>query len=801
MNRTLYALGLAVTLFLASCGGGGGGGGGSSGGGALTNLSYPIPSAIYLVGVPITPNTPSIQGTVATWTIAPALPAGLLFNAANGKVNGTPSAASPARDYTVTASNSNGSLTFGLRLGVERPPHFVLVTDEADGSVSLLTIEAATGGMHHQSFAKLFPPTTEARDLAISGVHSWVLVSDAGFGFIAQALIEAGTGRITLGTVDAAGSSPTHLRVRSDGKFAYVLDPATLKVLGFSIDATTGDMTADASNTVAVGADPLDLALDPQGAFAFVCTSSEKKITSHGIGPANGMLTAKLGELVLAGAPTVVAVSPDGEHLCALLPDVKQVAYIDLDRATGALTLVNTRVTGALTKSVAFHPCGRAVYLTSKGGNRLSVFPIDETPAQLGATLGSFETSDGPETVSFDPAGLYAFVAAEWANKIDVYTIAQKDLRPTRLTSVAGRGSPRHFANLQGDLPLAKESPFLYTLNPEGDSISPFSIANTDGSLSAIGSDVLSGNDPSDIILDVFNRFLFVASRTSNEILTFSIDPGTGALSAPTKLLLPNGLREPVALGQDPSGLYLYIAADNLLGDGTKNFLVVYGVNQDTGALEGLSGGLPEIGALGTANPISLAIDPTGRFLYVSTDDGLRMYAPQAGVLGSAVPFPDPIASIANYVFAPSGSRVWVTLPATKQIRCFNVDSLTGAWTFASSAFPGSGPWGLAALRGTDLLFATLPGELPGDGSPDPIVSYRITPEDGALEQIQSTSLGLDARNIASDASGRFLYVVNEGGDDIDVLLPNRVDGTFEVIDTTTTGLGPFDLVLPTVLH
>jgi 6-phosphogluconolactonase (cycloisomerase 2 family) len=597
-------------------------------------------------------------------------------------------------------------LVINLHLGVERPPQLLLVTDEADGSLSLLSIDAATGDMQHESFATLVQAPLAVRDVAVSGAHAWTLVGDPGS--ILQVVIEKSTGKMTNGASVAAGDAPVRLRVRADGKFAYILDAGTAKILGFSIDQTTGVMTAQGTNTITVGAGPVDMALDPKNVFAFVCTSADKKVASYGIDAATGKVSAKKGEVVLAGAPTAVAVAPDGEHVCALIPDAKLVAFLDLDRATGALTLVNTRPTGALTKSVAFHPSGRAVYLTSKGGDRLQVFPIDSTTGQLGAASATIPTSHGPESVSFDPAGLYAFVAAEWANVIDVFTIAQVDLRPTLAGSFSGRGAPRRFANLQGDLPLSKESPFLYTLNLIGDSISPFSVEDTDGSVAGISADVLCGNEPSATALDAFGRFLFVASRATNEIFTFAIDPTSGELGVPLQVTLPNGLKEPVAIVADPSGRYLFIAVDKLGLDGAKNFLVAYGVNQDTGALEGLAGGAPASKSLGAANPISLDMDPSGRFLYVSTDADFRTYYPQAGAFG------DPAIRLLRQTHY-STTRTACGSPCRRRgDPLLRRRSAHGAWTWLSSAITAP-VLGVSRLCAARTLLRRCQ-KLPGDG-------------------------------------------------------------------------------------
>lgn len=112
--------GLLSTLFLvlSACGGGGGGGGGgSSGPPAPSGLSYSSPQT-FVVNQPITALNPTVSGTVSTYAVAPALPAGLSLNSTSGVVSGTPTAAKAAATYVVTASNAGGSTTANLALTV-----------------------------------------------------------------------------------------------------------------------------------------------------------------------------------------------------------------------------------------------------------------------------------------------------------------------------------------------------------------------------------------------------------------------------------------------------------------------------------------------------------------------------------------------------------------------------------------------------------------------------------------------------------------------------------------------------------
>jgi len=80
-------------------------------------LSYASPQS-YTVGTAITSLDPIVTGTVASYSVAPALPAGLALDASTGRISGTPTAAERERAYTVTASNATGNTTFALTLSV-----------------------------------------------------------------------------------------------------------------------------------------------------------------------------------------------------------------------------------------------------------------------------------------------------------------------------------------------------------------------------------------------------------------------------------------------------------------------------------------------------------------------------------------------------------------------------------------------------------------------------------------------------------------------------------------------------------
>ncbi|MCU1261803.1 MAG: putative Ig [Bryobacterales bacterium] len=83
---------------------------------APSGLSYQTPQA-FTIGQAITALSPTVTGTVSSYSVSPTLPAGLTLSA-SGVISGTPTAAAAQAKYTVTASNSAGSTTVDLTITV-----------------------------------------------------------------------------------------------------------------------------------------------------------------------------------------------------------------------------------------------------------------------------------------------------------------------------------------------------------------------------------------------------------------------------------------------------------------------------------------------------------------------------------------------------------------------------------------------------------------------------------------------------------------------------------------------------------
>ena len=72
-----------------------------------TGLAFSTNPAEYTVGTAFIPNTPTHSGgAVASYSVSPALPAGLNVNPSTGVIARTPADSRSTANYTVTATNT-----------------------------------------------------------------------------------------------------------------------------------------------------------------------------------------------------------------------------------------------------------------------------------------------------------------------------------------------------------------------------------------------------------------------------------------------------------------------------------------------------------------------------------------------------------------------------------------------------------------------------------------------------------------------------------------------------------------------
>jgi 6-phosphogluconolactonase len=323
------------------------------------------------------------------------------------------------------------------------------------------------------------------------------------------------------------------------------------------------------------------------------------------------------------------------------LDGVNGLSAYQIDPNTGALSEIigSPFTTGYMPYSVAIDPTGKFAYVANYDSNDVSAYTINpNTGALTEISESPFTAGDGPRSVAFDRTGKFAYVAnsgsADGVNGLSAYTINPN----TGALSVI-IGSP--FTT--GAIPFSVKATgkFAYVANfnttTNVNDISAYTINQSTGALSEIiDSPFTAGVNPASVAIDPTGKFAYVANNGSddgvNGLSAYTINQNTGALSAIIGSPFTTGYM-PYSVAIDPTGKFAYVA-NNGSDDGV-NGLSAYTINQNTGALSAIIGSPFTTGF----NPSSVAVDPNGKFAYVTNNgsDDVSAYTinPNTGALSA----------------------------------------------------------------------------------------------------------------------------------------------------------------------
>jgi 6-phosphogluconolactonase (cycloisomerase 2 family) len=269
-----------------------------------------------------------------------------------------------------------------------------------------------------------------------------------------------------------------------------------------------------------------------------------------------------------------------------------------------------------------------------------------------------------------------AYVTLGQGNTIAAFRV---DNHSGRLTLVVG--SPFNAGNSPISIVVHPSNKFAYAANQIGNDISLFTIDQNTSALTEVGPRAPAGIAPAFLTMDSDGHFLFAANQVSNSISVYSIDATKGSLSEIQGSPFVTGAN-PVSLAITPSGKFLYVASPNLQS--------VFGYSISSGALQPV----PNSPVLVDVGPVSLAVDPSGHFLYVAnfianTVSVLAIDANSGALTG--IPG-SPFTTCTSTTTACTNNPVWVAIhPSGKflytankganNVSLFSINSTTGVPT------------------------------------------------------------------------------------------------------------------------
>src|SRR4029077_16358835 len=306
--------------------------------------------------------------------------------------------------------------------------------------------------------------------------------------------------------------------------------------------------------------------------------------------------------------PTSVAVDPSGKFAYVATRCLSNVSCLNgtvsaytIDGTMGALALIagSTLTAGTIPDSVVVDPSGKFVYLTNNcvgvipscdGNGTVSAYTIDKTTGALTQVPGSpFAAGANTFSVAVDPSSKLASVA---------------NVCPNRSPGCVGSGT-----------------------------VSAYTIDSTTGALTLVlGSPFAAGNQTSSVAVDPSGKYSYAANDFGT-ISAYTIDSTTGALTPiPGSPFAASGIT-PVSVGVDPSGKFAYVANYCGVGLCSQGTVSAYTINATTGALTAAPGSPL---AAGTA-PNTVAVDPSGKFVYVTNECAVNFCASGIGSVSAYV--------------------------------------------------------------------------------------------------------------------------------------------------------------------
>ncbi len=264
--------------------------------------------------------------------------------------------------------------------------------------------------------------------------------------------------------------------------------------------------------------------------------------------------------------------SPVGQgHLSNVLVDHRKKFLYTLDADSHEISLYPLATDGKLPANpvaktevaeqpftAALDPSDHFLYVTSQLEGVLSTFAVGADDGKLTAVGTPFDLEAVPAFVAVSPSGQFLYVSQQFPSGIRGFSIDAQDGSLDELDdSPFGAGDV-----FGGALAFTPDGSFLYST---GSALNGFA-AGADGALELLSEepfseDVGSDSYASNLAIDPQGKYLYVTQfLLTRHVSGFAIDADSGLLSS---LGAPVTARSPYSVAVDPSGLFVYASNDD----------------------------------------------------------------------------------------------------------------------------------------------------------------------------------------------------------------------------------------------
>jgi 6-phosphogluconolactonase (cycloisomerase 2 family) len=296
----------------------------------------------------------------------------------------------------------------------------------------------------------------------------------------------------------------------------------------------------------------------------------------------------------------------------------------------------------------------------------------------------------------------------------------------------------------------------------------------SDGSLTSLGTALQAANSIRLAAADVNGHhvFGFDTSTSTGPLLTFSVEPKSGALQQTSSAALPQNTSVATSPALNPASTFMFVG----LTAGQSGMLATYMIATYSVDSAGNLTLVPAAdGSAGTSvllTPAALVVNPSGTFLYVAFQSPsvsvpatlIQFAIDSAGRLTQVSSVSLPSAGISNatrVAMTPNGSTLYLQMFSPSVI-AFAVNPSTGNLTQKATVGCNCGNADeggdlVVNSKGT-LLFEGVFGESFGDSG---VALYSIDQNTGALTPLSNSFVftgSAGAPSFALDSSGSLLY-------------------------------------------